>query len=1331
MGAAVSAITSAASSKSPPDDETPPSPSPRPTYIPIAPHVWNPDPTPSPSSPALTFYTAPSTPIAESPVRETPLKLPTSALRISATLGDDDEVAPPPPVVTVTDPEEPAHRRPSPPLSIPLPPPITHSASLPSPSFEYETEPYPNSPPPPSPTPSLSLDDASLSPLEKIYLFSRSRAPFHRVFIARALPTFLREVDPREAVEYVLPLLSGLAMDEEEGVKEALAGGLVDIVWWFFTHCQLTEDDQLNLPSSSPPSPAVPESPAPDYFESAALSTPDPSIPTPISVQAFTPILGTLLLSPNALVGGPARHAVVQLLGRMRRADLREENEVLVEDDDAAEDDDDEPRTRLFGKTERRLFEREILQQVVIGMGRLDGYWEDEEGLEEESRGREDRQDVLEGREDERAGREDVLEGREDVLEATEDRAEREEDREMREEDRGEREADQGMDVASTRETDRNTRKVDRDAREFDRDTRQTDRDMRQVDRDARELERDTRQTDRDTRQTDRDEREETREQDAQDREQYAGEQEMQLQMHMPGAGERDLGTGTEEEYPSVAYIATMRSPTGPVPPTSLAPAAASPARRPSPGALSHDTVRTLETGRIAQSTAAEAALYSGGPRLTTTEVNPYFPVMASSAAFNPPRPAVEDTGVSDDEGPQYSGSSLVDPDAFVGEGREGEEGAEMEDEDMEDASEQEQAAVGRLSSMSLMAAVAASGSLGEETKNAFVKEVERVGRDQIYWVRREASFALGALAKVVPEEVVICSLLPLFESLCTDPVWHVRHSALFALPAILSRLPRARRRALALDTLVPLATDDSAQVRSGVLEALGEVMYTFHREEAEADQHEEAEQHPEEVKRHPEKDDADVPEELVQLFVGRKEDRRIRDEQQGELHPDPASSAFGEALGIPQQEHPNVSALESFYTDPARPLVCAFNMPAVALTLGRDRWCDLRELYLELAADRTPKVRRTLAASLGELGKIVGPESARRDLVGVWWDAVRCEEDGEVRLKAVESVLPFVEALGDRKGPGEQILEGLGEVWEEGLLKGWRERETVVGLLKGLVSLLGNEKPEVIRGLLMRGLVDHVAAVREAAVSALPLIWKAFSARHDILEELNTDLRGLAVSSSFRHRMTFVACQQALLFSDDTREAVQMPSDDHRCWKALAALADDDILGVRIGLARLVGAVHGQTIRDGQSPPEPLVNLARHLSQDPSEGVRAYVSKSIPPPRPRFLKRLASKHGGTTFSTFSRPPPPQPGNSSGGVDSSDRGGNEEAAVHESQSSEDIQMGDTGFSAHFRNAGPATSSQSASTGVHCECPPQAGNAEAVCDSPHVSDEFRRGVLEPG
>jgi len=51
-------------------------------------------------------------------------------------------------------------------------------------------------------------------------------------------------------------------------------------------------------------------------------------------------------------------------------------------------------------------------------------------------------------------------------------------------------------------------------------------------------------------------------------------------------------------------------------------------------------------------------------------------------------------------------------------------------------------------------------GSLRPDTQRAFVREVERAGKDPVHWVRREASFALGALAKVVPEEIIILSLV-------------------------------------------------------------------------------------------------------------------------------------------------------------------------------------------------------------------------------------------------------------------------------------------------------------------------------------------------------------------------------------------------------------------------------------------------------------------------------------------------------------------------------------------------------------------------------------------
>jgi serine/threonine-protein phosphatase 4 regulatory subunit 1 len=93
-----------------------------------------------------------------------------------------------------------------------------------------------------------------------------------------------------------------------------------------------------------------------------------------ISVQAFTPILGTLLLSPNGMVCDPARYAIVDFLSRIRKADEREEQERNLGEGqglEETEDEDDYP-TGLFGTRERKIFRDEILQQVVIGMGRLD-----------------------------------------------------------------------------------------------------------------------------------------------------------------------------------------------------------------------------------------------------------------------------------------------------------------------------------------------------------------------------------------------------------------------------------------------------------------------------------------------------------------------------------------------------------------------------------------------------------------------------------------------------------------------------------------------------------------------------------------------------------------------------------------------------------------------------------------------------------------------------------------------------------------------------------------------------------------------------------------------
>ena len=89
----------------------------------------------------------------------------------------------------------------------------------------------------------VTFDDEGLNTLERIFLLSKSEYPFHRAYVARVLGDLLKDVDPCESVEYVLPLLSGFSVDDDESVKEAFSSELHRILWYFYSTCRLVEED--------------------------------------------------------------------------------------------------------------------------------------------------------------------------------------------------------------------------------------------------------------------------------------------------------------------------------------------------------------------------------------------------------------------------------------------------------------------------------------------------------------------------------------------------------------------------------------------------------------------------------------------------------------------------------------------------------------------------------------------------------------------------------------------------------------------------------------------------------------------------------------------------------------------------------------------------------------------------------------------------------------------------------------------------------------------------------------------------------------------------------
>lgn len=112
---------------------------------------------------------------------------------------------------------------------------------------------------------------------------------------------------------------------------------------------------------------------------------------------------------------------------------------------------------------------------------------------------------------------------------------------------------------------------------------------------------------------------------------------------------------------------------------------------------------------------------------------------------------------------------------------------------------------------------------------------------------------------------------------------------------------------------------------------------------------------------------------------------------------------------------------------------------------------------------------------------------------------------------------------------------------------------------------------------------------------------------------------------------VSFVACQQALALPDQHGQRA-VPADDV-LLTSISSLADDPIIGVRIGVARLLATTYQSGLMS-----EIFINIARRLSHDPSPEVISYLP-DICAKEPRLATNGRLWKPSASSTTFSRPP--------------------------------------------------------------------------------------------
>ncbi|KAJ1971806.1 hypothetical protein H4R35_005041 [Dimargaris xerosporica] len=238
----------------------------------------------------------------------------------------------------------------------------------------------------------------------------------------------------------------------------------------------------------------------------------------------------------------------------------------------------------------------------------------------------------------------------------------------------------------------------------------------------------------------------------------------------------------------------------------------------------------------------------------------------------------------------------------------------------------------------------------------------------------------------------------------------------------------------------------------------------------------------------------------------------------------------------------------------------CAYNFPAVLTVMGAARWDELSGAYLELTRIDHFDVRKTLAHSLHEVAKLLGPNHCEQYLEPVF--SYFLVDMDEVQLAVISHLHEFLQCLHDQSR--NRCLPPTIEVFQhEG--SNWRAREIMAQQIAPLCRLYPAKT--VVRHLLplaVHWAADPVAAVREAAAGAFPVVFDMTKEDPGLQVQFFESMIQFRGAGTFRARLFFIQICEALL-----TQQVDPTDFEQFFLPSLLTLASDPVSNVRIAVAR------------------------------------------------------------------------------------------------------------------------------------------------------------------
>ncbi|XP_012625909.1 serine/threonine-protein phosphatase 4 regulatory subunit 1-like isoform X1 [Microcebus murinus] len=259
--------------------------------------------------------------------------------------------------------------------------------------------------------------------------------------------------------------------------------------------------------------------------------------------------------------------------------------------------------------------------------------------------------------------------------------------------------------------------------------------------------------------------------------------------------------------------------------------------------------------------------------------------------------------------------------------------------------------------------------------------------------------------------------------------------------------------------------------------------------------------------------------------------------------------------------------------TDPARAQTvdtdiakhCAYSLPGVALTLGRQNWHCLKDTYETLASDVQWTVRRTLAFSIHELAAILGDQLTAADLVPIFNGFLK--DLDEVRIGVLKHLYDFLKLLHEDKR--REYLYQLQEFVVTGNSRNWRFRYELAEQLILILELYNpNDVYDYLMHIALKLCADKVSEVRWISFKLVVAILQKFYSNSESALGLNF-INELIIR--FRHCSKWVGRQAFAFICQAVVSEECVPADQfvELLLPSLLGLASDPVPNVRLLLAK------------------------------------------------------------------------------------------------------------------------------------------------------------------